>query len=183
MQPRKWGNGGLMLARLDLLSEHEAKDLMLFYFAQAVPFTFGVLSNGELAFMLKNNDIIVNRDGSVTWKACEIGVGLHSFIELVTGETHKKKIYIPLCLVNPHSRKVLTLLLNTTRQAVDGRYNSKEAETYVLTPNGKGVKIQFKLESLTMNYVMSQLFPSRFVLRYWSKHCPFCRQLQGDGKE
>jgi len=166
------------MKRLELLSEHEAEDLMIFYFAQAIPFTFGVLSNGKPAFMLKNNDIIVNRDGSVTWKACEIGVGLHSFIELVTGETYKKKIYIPLCLVDPHSRKVLTLLLNTTRQAVDGRYNSKEAEMYVLTPNGKGVKIQFKLESLTMNYVMFQLFPSVFALKFKSQYCPFCRELR-----
>ena len=167
------------MARLELLSQQENERFIRHYFSRAVPFSFGMLSNGELAFMLKNNDIIVNRDGSVTWKACEIGVGLHSFIELVTGETHKKKIYIPLCLVNPHSRKVLTLLLNTTRQAVDGRYNSKEAEMYVLTPNGKGVKIQFKLESLTTHYVMLQIMPSEFALRYKSQHCPFCRELRG----
>lgn len=166
------------MARLDLLSQHEAENLMLFYFAQAVPFSFGVLSNGKPAFMLKNNsDLISNKDGSVTWTACELGMGLHSFIKLTTGETRKKQIIIPLCLVNPHSRKFLALLLNTTRDSVDGRFNSREAETYVLTPDERGAKIKVKLASLTTHYVMLQIMPSDFALRYKSQHCPFCREL------
>ncbi len=166
------------MARLELLSKREAEGLMGSYFAQAVPFSFGVLSNGKPAFMLKNNnDLISNKDGSVTWTVSEIGSGLHSFIELITGETHKKKIYIPLCLVNPHSRKFLTLLLNTTRDSVDGRFNSREAETYVLTSDGRGAKIKVKLESLATHYVMLQLFPSHFALKWKSEHCPFCREL------
>lgn len=167
------------MARLDLPSKREAEDLMGFYFAQAIPFSFGILSNGKLAFMLKNNrDLVSNKDGSVTWKASEIGIGLHSFIELITGEETKKKIYIPLCLVNPHSRKFLTLLLNTTRRSGDGRYNGKEAEFYVLTPDGKGALIKVKLENLAMHYVTLQLFPSSFALKWKSEHCPFCRELR-----
>lgn len=163
---------------LELLSQREAQDLMRFYFAQAVPFSFGTLSNGKLAFMLKNSsDLISNKDGSVTWKVCEIGIGLHSFIELVTGEEKKRKIYIPLCLVNSHSRKFLTFLLDTTRDPMDRRYNSKEAEIYVLTLDGRGAKIKVKLESLTTHYVMLQIMPSDFALRYKSQHCPFCREL------
>ena len=168
-----------MKKSLELLSEREAEGLIGFYFAQAVPYSFGVLSNGKPAFMLKNNsDLVSNKDGSVTWKVCEIGLGSHSFIELVTGEEIKKKIYLPLCLVNPHSRKFLTLLLNTTRDSTDGRYNNKEAEAYVLTPDGRGTIIRVKLESLSIHYVLLQLFPSDFALKFKSKHCPFCRKLQ-----
>lgn len=171
------------MAKLDLLSEHEAKDLMIFYFAQTIPFTFGVLSNGEPALMLKNrSDLVSNKDGSITWEVSEIGMGLHSFIKLTTGETRKKQIIIPFCLVNPQSRQYLRLLLDTTRNPSDARYNGKEAEFYVLTMDGRGVKIKVKLESLAINYVTLQIMPSQFALRYWSKHCPFCRQLQGVGK-
>jgi len=167
-----------MSKSLELLSQREAEDLMSFYFAQAVPFSFRRLSNDKPAFMLKNSgDLISNKDGSVTWKVCEIGIGLHSFIELVTGEKTKNKIYIPLCLVNPQSRKFLTLLLDTTKHPMDRRYNSKEAEAYILTPDGRGIKIKFKLQSLAMHYVTLQLFPSDFALKWKSQHCPFCREL------
>ena len=172
------------MARLDLLSQREAKDLMIFYFTQAVPFSFGVLSDGEPAFMLKNSDDLVsNEDGSVTWEVSEVGVGLHSFIKLTTGETRKKQIIIPLCLMNPQSRQYLRLLLETTRNSSDARYNGKEAEFSVLTMDGRGVRIKVKLASLAINYDMLQIMPSQFALRYSSKHCPFCRQLQGAGKE
>lgn len=164
---------------LELLSEHEAEGLMSFYFAQAVPFSFGGLSNGYPAFMLKNNsNLVSNKDGSVTWKACEIGLGLHSFIELTTGEAKKKRIYIPLCLVSPKSRQYIKLLLDTTRTPKDARYNSKEAEFYVLTPNEKGARVKVKLTSLAMHYVMLQLFPSDFLLKWKSQSCPFCRELE-----
>lgn len=167
------------MAKLDLLSKEEAESLISFYFSHSVPYSFGMLSNGKPAFMLKNTvDLILNKDGSITWKAREVGVGLHSFIELTTGEEKKRKIYIPLCLVNPDYRKFLKLLLDTTRNPVDGRYNSQEAELYILTPNGHGFKIHLKLENLSMQYVMMQLFPSDFALKFKSKHCPFCREVE-----
>lgn len=97
---------------MQLLSKQEAEKLLAHYFSQAVPFSFGVMSNGKPAFMLKTpSDMIVNRDGSVTWTASELGVGLHSFIELTTGEETKKTVYIPLCLVDPKSRQALTRAL------------------------------------------------------------------------
>lgn len=40
-----------MSKRLELLSEYEAKRLMGYYFEHAVPFSFGVLSNGKPASM------------------------------------------------------------------------------------------------------------------------------------
>lgn len=166
-----------MMAKFNLLSKDEAESLMSFYFSQSVPYSFGMLPNGKPAFMLKNTEnLIINKDGSVTWTAREIGVSLHSFIELTTGEEKKRIIYIPLCLVNPVSRKCLKLLLDTTRNPVDGRYNSQKAELYILTPNGQGTKIHFQLPNLTMQYVIMQLVYHDFALKFKSKHCAFCRE-------
>ena len=155
---------------------------MSFYFAQSVPFSFRRLSDGNLAFMLKNSgDLIINEDGSVTWTVREIGLGLHSFIELTTGEQTKRKIYIPLCLINLDSRKYLQFLLETTRARDDARYNSQPARFYILTADGKGFHAKVRLQNLATHYVMLQLMPPEFALRYRSVHCPFCTQILESG--
>lgn len=181
-----------MNKRLQLLSEREAEDLMNFYFSQTVPFTYGVLTNGNNlhvknsarkvlapAFMLKNKrDLISNRDASVTWNLREIGLGFHSFIEIITGEKNKRKVYIPLCLVNPNSRKFLQFLLETTKAPEDKRYNSQEARFYVLTRDGRGFLAKVKLQNLASHFVMLQLIPAEFLSRYFSQYCPFCREVE-----
>jgi len=123
-----------------------------------------------------SSHIKMNLDGSVTWAAREIGIGFHSFVEVATGEKRKRRVYIPFCLVNPNSREAIRPLLGTTIHPLDGRYNSKPAEFWVLTPEGKGFKLRIKLESLSMHYVLLKLFPD-FALKFKSEHCPFCRQI------
>lgn len=162
---------------LEMLSREEAEQLIEFYMWMAVSYSFGVLSDGTPAFMLKSGGaVIVDEDGSVSWTVREIGVGLHSFIELTTGQKTRRKITIPLCLVNPKARQSLKPLLASTISPSDGRLNSKPAEAYILTPEGAGFKVHFKLQNLTTQYAMLQLFPSDFAARFKSKHCPFCRE-------
>lgn len=169
-----------MSRKLELFSNYEAESLLEYYFRQATPGMFIMAPNGNVGFMLENKrDVIINKDGSVTWKVKEISLGLHSFIQLTTGETKKKQLYIPLCLVNPKSRLYIKFLLETTRDLLDGRYNGKGAELYILTRNGDGFKINVRLENLAMHYVMLQLFPSDFLLKWKSQYCPFCRELGG----
>lgn len=162
---------------LKLLSQDEQNALLAYYFAQLIPYRFGLVKN-EPALMLKSTSYIkVNKDRSVTWAAREIGVGFHSFIELITGERKKKRVYIPLCLVNPKVRRFVQLLLETTIDPTDGRYNSKPAQFWILTPEGKGFKVRIRLESLSMHYVLLKLLPPDFVLKLKSEFCPFCRQI------
>ena len=164
---------------LKLLSQEEQNALLAYYFAQSIPYRFGLVKN-EPALMLKSTSCIkINKDGSVTWTAREIGVGFHSFIELVTGEKRKRRVYIPFCLVNPNSREAVKPLLETTIAPLDGRFNSKPAEFWILTPEGKGFKVRIRLESLTLHYVALQLLPTDFALKFRSKFCPFCREMEG----
>ena len=165
------------MAKLNLLSPNETERLIEFYMANSESFQFGVLNNGEAAFMLKNEKALsVNKDGSVTWRLREIGVGLHSFLELTTGETKRKTVYLPLCLVNKETRQLLTPLLNSTVKEEDGRLNSRDGEFWILTPLGLGFKVHCKLENLTLQHVMLKFFPSDFALRFETEHCPFCRK-------
>jgi hypothetical protein len=175
---------------LKIISEEENKQLMRFYFSQTVPFTYGVLTDDTHnnmrarqvfapAFMLKNKqDLISNKDGSVTWNLREIGLGFHSFLEIITGEKNKRKVCIPLCLVNPNSRKFLQFLLQTTRTLEDNRYNSQPAQFYILSKDGRGFLAKVKLQNLATHYVMLQLMPPDFVSRYWSQYCLFCREVE-----
>lgn len=161
-----------------LLSKEEAERRFASYMRRAEEYAFAVLRNGLPAFILRNPDaIIVNPDKSVSWQVREIGCNLHSFLELVTGEETKKKIYLPLCLVNPLSRRMVGVLLATTVDPRDGRLNSKEAEAYILLPNGGGFKISFRLVYLPIQYIALHLFPMGFALRFKSPHCPFCREI------
>jgi len=159
-----------------LLSKREAERLLAYCFSRAVPYSFGVMSDGKPAFMLKNPlDLIINRDRSVTWRANELGVGLHIFIRLTTGEQTRRTVYIPLCLVTAKTGNFLKRLIDTTVDPADGRFNSHPTEFYVLTPDGCGVLIKTKLAALATQYVTLQLFPPDFASRYASPHCPFCR--------
>jgi len=159
-----------------LLSKQEAERLLAYCFSLAVPYSFGVMSDGKPAFMLKNPlDLVINGDRSVTWRANELGVGLHIFILLTTGEQTRRTVYIPLCLVTAKTRNFLKRLINTTVDPADGRFNSRPAEFYVLTPDGYGTLIKTKLELLATQYVTLQLIPPDFASRYASPHCPFCR--------
>jgi len=165
-------------SHLELLLPLEAEQMIAAYMAKAESFIFGVAPDGTPIFTLKNrNAIVVNGDGSVTWTARETGLGLHSFIELTTGEQRKKTIIIPLCLVNSKIRRCLKPLLDSTVDAPDGKLNSKPAECYIMRSDGFGFKVTVKLENLAIQYIMLQLFPPDFALRFKSEHCPFCREL------
>lgn len=171
------------MAWMQLISQEEGNCLINYYMAIAESYRFGVLLNGEPTFLLKNsNAIIVNADGSVTWKAQETGLGLHSFIELVTGEKTRRKIIIPLCLVNPESRRRLKPLLSTTIDQANGKLNSKNAEFWVSTTEGFGFKVRVPLPNLTIQYVMLQLFPADFAKKFASQYCPFCKDLKKEGR-
>lgn len=91
--------------KLDLLTQKESERLMEYYWSQAAPYTYiTVLEGARLlpVFILKHkNDLVVEEDNSVAWQVREIGLGLHSFIEIITGEKRKKRVYLPLCLVRP----------------------------------------------------------------------------------
>jgi len=172
--------------RISLVSEEEAEEFMARYWAGVVEYEYRLSFDGKAvipAFVLKNDsDIIVNKDGSITWAAREIGVGLHSFLEVKTGERKKKTIYFPLCLVSPRSRELLVPLINTTVDPKDGRLNSKEAEVYIVLKDRGGIKLNFSLPSLTTQEVMLNLFPQDLLPRYKSKHCPFCKDLDIQGE-
>jgi len=128
---------------------------------------------------LKDNSYIVaNDDETVTWFVREINLSLHSFIELRTGERRTKTIYIPLCLVNPISRRVAEALLNTTIDPLDGRFCSKKAEAIISTPDGKVVPVYFELKGLPLHYISLQMFPQGHFLTYRSSHCPFCKMIE-----
>jgi len=163
---------------LKLLSPEEAEKLIAKYMEKSVSYSFGKLQEGSIVFVLKDEKaIIVNPDGSVTWQLTEITIGLHSFLELTTGEQNKRTVYIPLCLVNPEIRQRLSFLLSTTIDPSDGRLNSKPAHFYIANPKGKGFKVQVRLAGLALNYIMIKLFPPDFPLKFKSKHCPLCKQI------
>ena len=144
--------------------------------SQAENYNFAIAPTGIPCFVMKNSSAIVaNDDGSVTWFAREISISMHSFIELRTGEKKTKTIYIPLCLVNPASRQVAKVLVDTTKSPLDGRFGSKKAEAIIFTSDGKGVAVHFDLKGLSLQYVTLQLFPEDHALQFKSSYCPFCR--------
>jgi len=171
-----------MLRNLKLIEREAFERLMAYYWSHAAKYLFTLGSiDGETylpLFVLKNsNDLQVNSDGSVSWEAREIGLGLHSFIELTTGVKQRNRVYLPLCLVNPKTRRGFGLLAYTTIDPADGRFNTKEAEALVSLRDGKTVKIQLKLESLASHYAMLKLMPPEIAYRMRSRYCVFCRDL------
>ncbi len=166
------------MGKIQLMDAEEAKHELSKLFGQSVEYTlFRAPRNGRATFLLGHNDIIVNPDQSVTWFAREIGVSLHSFIELTTGENHKKTVCLPLCLVNPQTREAYKPLLESTVGAA-GKLNEREAEFYVFDANMIGALIKIKLENLALHYIMLQLFPSSIIRKFKSKYCPFCGNLE-----
>jgi hypothetical protein len=162
---------------LELLSKEESERFIEFYMSQAEHYRLRILPDGMLAFILQNkNALLSNPDGSITWNVREIGVAPHSFIELITGEEKKKRVYIPLCLVNPNVKQNFEVLIKATVEPIDGRYNSKKAEFYILTQDERGFMIKASLANLAMHYAMLHLFPPDFASKYASQHCPFCKR-------
>jgi hypothetical protein len=169
---------------LDLLSPEESEHLMGIYWSK-VPVSYRyvmAMTDGKdilPAFVFENSALVLDEDGGVTWHAREIGIGLHSFIELKTGQgVLQRTIYLPLCLVNSKSRKVLEPLIHTTISPADGRLNSRKAEFFVMRGDGRGAKIKVSLPSLATHYALLRLFPPDFPIRMRSKSCIFCRNIE-----
>lgn len=140
------------------------------------------LVEGVPCFLLQDEDIIYNRDESVTWEIKEIGFNMHSFIQLITGEKEKKRIYLPLCLVNPQSRRCLEYLIQTTIDPMDGRLGSKDAEFIIGAKKGGFFKVSVKLTNLVLWYHTLKLMP--FIPhRFRSKQCSFCRDLEREAEK
>ena len=147
------------MGKLRIIDSSDANRQLDSFFEQSVAYTLLRSPDGKPLFMLsKKEDIIVNPDLSVTWSAREIGVGPHSFIELTTGESHRKTVYLPLCLVNPETRNSYNMLLEST-VGTEGKLNEREAKCYVLTPNLIGALVNIKLENLCLHYVCCSFSP------------------------
>jgi hypothetical protein len=174
------------LSETGFLSRKEAEMKMQYYWARASPYIYLITFEDDrpiAAFLPKHADHIINNaDGSVTWAAREISIGLHSFIELTTGEKVKRTIYLPVCLVNPHTREMFKPLIFSTVDPKDGRLSSKDAECYIIHPKYGGFKINLPLAGLTMAYVMLQIMPPDFAYHFKFNKCVFCRSILEDVK-
>jgi len=74
-------------SKLDLMCKEEAEEYMASLKEKLPrPFSIGILPNGEPFFAIPKEYIVENEDGTVSWSAREICVGLHPFIELTTGQ-------------------------------------------------------------------------------------------------
>ena len=163
-------------SRLDLMCREEAEEYMASLKKKLPrPFSIGILPNGEPFFAIPKEYIVENEDGTVSWSAREICVGLHPFIELTTGQGEKKRtVYLPFCLVNPRARLFAAAVARTTIDPIDGRYCSKPAELYIVELGGRrAFKIHVSLGVLPMQlFVASILGPA--AARFKSEHCVFC---------
>ena len=132
--------------------------------------------DGRLGFIVEDDELIIDGEG-IVWSTTEISVGPHSFIEIVTGEEKTKRMLLLLCLLNPRSRRAASLLLESTIDPSDGRFNSKSAEFY-LTSSKEGCLMTCKLPHLARWYTLTKLFPMDMMTeRFQTEHCPFCREL------
>jgi len=168
--------------RPGILTPEEAERKMRYYWSKATPYTYGLVLEEDgkplVVFVLRRaDDVVRDEDGGVTWKVREISLGLHSFIELTTGEKRKRTVYLPICLVNPHTRKAFETLVLSTVDPRDGRLNSKHAECYIARPDGKAFKIQLELPGLTMMYLMLKVMPPDFAVHMKSTECAFCKAM------
>jgi hypothetical protein len=135
---------------------------------------------GTVCLVLKNQSAIVaNLDGTVTWFARTICLTNHTFIELKTGETNPKTIYLLFCLVNAKSREFAEILLNSTIKEGNGRLGAKDAEIAIVAPDGRRFEIHLDLKTLVMSYMIFQMFPQDFIVRSKLPYCPLCKETFG----
>lgn len=189
-----------MVASFKLISNEEHERLIAEYWRDSVSYEIGYMDDGLRripVLILDDDDIILNEDNTITWATREIGFTMHSFIELTTGEGEQSKtVYIPLCLVNPASRRGARVLIEATRDPESGKYGSRPAEIMLLSWTEKtllekgfkdvnkvieGAMIEILLPSLSMNYVMLKLLPPGFERFFATKTCPFCRMYTENG--
>jgi len=184
-----------MSERIGLVSQEEYEEAMTKY-SSSMPSHVSSFVDGQFNFIL-NKAIDVDSDPEgISWRATEVGLGLHSWIELIIGEKRKAKVCLPICLVNSEARRIAYVLLRTSIDPDDGKLNSKKAEFNVYwPPQGEklrqgshqvldGIKVRMSLPFATMQYLIMLMVPEDFMTRFVSKHCIFCRQfLRRDLKE
>lgn len=141
-------------------------------------YDFGFIQDGSLCLILRDSDsIIIDRDGSLSWKASVQTFTAHAFIKLTTGETKKKTTFIPICLLHPKTRVFARALIATTVKPNNGRYGSKLGELYIGTSTDRVFKIEFDLMPLIMDYHTLEICHNELAEQLKLKSCPFCREL------
>jgi hypothetical protein len=159
-----------------LLSKQEAERLIAARCKRCVPYRM-VAARPIPIIDLPEGSILSGQDGSVSYDVYEETIGLHSLIKLTIGKRGTTRtICILLCLVCPQSRRDLEPLLATTIKPEVGKLNSQNAEV-ILRDGRRALYVNVPLPGLTTNYVMLQLMPTDFPLRFASPHCPFCKDL------
>jgi len=181
LAPKRRGKEVRAMGRMGILTKEEA-EARIAELVEKIPdrLAKGVLP-GVVFFAIPREYIVEDEDGSVTWSAEEVCIGMHSFIKLTTGRGKKKRtVYLPFCLVEPGSRRFAAAVARTTIDPAAGRYNSKPAELYIaefekLEESGvlRGFKIKVKLEGLVTHLCISSLLGLPLD-RFRSKHCPYC---------
>ena len=181
------------MGRIELLFKEEAEARMAELVGKLPErFGFGKLPGGLPFFSIPWECIVEDDDGSITWSAREIFIGMHSFIELTLGRGEKKRtIYLPFCLIDPLARRFAADVARTTVDPESGRYNSKPAELLIVDIDAvqglladleagregpwrvKAFKIEVKLEALVLHLLMSRLLGLPLD-RWKSRYCPFC---------
>jgi hypothetical protein len=160
----------------------ERDKLIRQYSNQRAEFSFCLTTEGIPCFVLKDNSVVANSDGSVTWHVKVIafkGHG-HAFIQLTTGRRKAKRtVYLPICFVNPESRQIGEALLSAAN-----RPRSKAMKAVFVTPDGRSLRVRLCIRNLVdslLGFLMEKYF-KKDVSQFKSEHCPLCRILS-DAKE
>lgn len=162
----------------EIIDQEEYKERMASYVNKCIDYEYVIGSDRKfmLPTFIVSDDIPLEKHKPSDWSACEISIGFHSFIEITDGKDNI--FYLILCLVNPESKKMLTSLIDTTRDSVDGRVNSKKGEFFVAKKNGVAIQFEIELRGISLNYMMGFMMPFSAYIYMKSEHCPFCRMME-----
>ncbi|MCW4011131.1 MAG: hypothetical protein NWF05_11015 [Candidatus Bathyarchaeota archaeon] len=162
------------------VSEKETERLVNRFMRQAQKYKLAFTDTGIPCLILENSEALaVDKDGSLTWKTKLWFCNGHVFIQLITGTNRKKTAYLPICLLNPKTRRIAEALLSTTIGSVDGRFCSKKADICVGNCDGKLFRISLDLTGLSFEYLTIEMSCGSFLPNLKSACCPFCREIFG----
>ena len=135
--------------------------------------------DGLPLLVLKNREtLIADNDLWITWTATIWTYGTsHTFLEIIIDAKKKRKVFIPICLLNPKTKLIAKSLIETTKNSHDGRFGSKNGEFYFSTDLVRVFKISLDLLPLASNYVSLEMIPNGFWEHLRSPHCPFCTEV------
>lgn len=156
-----------------ILTPEESNHLIGKYFRGVKRFSFTIAeTNGRLLpCFLVQTPLREDEDGGLWWKAGVDCVDTHCFIRI---KLRNGRIVLPLCLIDPFSRKIASIIAETTKVK---KYNEKEATILIGNEDGEVYPVIFSAESLCVSLVTSELFPPSFFRERLSRHCPLCRKL------